>query len=75
MSEGRLLVAACSSCHLGEDGTGGMASLAGWSQADMRAALLRYKTEDDTTVMHRLVRGYSDREIDLISESFGQQND
>jgi len=67
VSEGALLVAACSSCHLSQDGTGGMASLTGWTAADMRAALLRYKTEPDgITVMHRLARGYSDAEITLI---------
>ena len=76
VSEGALLVAACSSCHLSQDGTGGMASLKGWTAADMRAALLRYKTEPDgITVMHRLARGYSDAEIELISEYFEPQND
>ena len=76
VSEGALLVAACSSCHLSQDGTGGMAGLTGWTAADMRASLLRYKTEPGgTTVMHRLARGYSDSEIDLISEYFEPQND
>ena len=76
VSRGTSLALACTSCHLGEDSSGVMPSLAGWTSDDLRASLRDYKTsESGATVMHRLMRGYSDEDIDLIADYIGQDYD
>ena len=63
---GARLAAACAGCHSSE--AGAIASLVGYSEAQLLERLNAYQDEtDDTTVMHRLARGYSDEEIALIS--------
>jgi sulfide dehydrogenase cytochrome subunit len=53
-----------------------MPSLSGWTSDDLRASLRDYKTsESGATVMHRLMRGYSDEDIDLIADYIGQDYD
>lgn len=60
------LVLACSGCH-GPSG-GAIVSLDGYSKAELSTALTLYKSDEDgTTVMHRLMRGYSDEDIEAIS--------
>lgn len=64
------LTAACSGCHSAQSGA--IASLVGYSEAQMLDRLRTYRDEPDgTTVMHRLARGYSDEEIALISAYLG----
>lgn len=61
-----VLSQACSGCH-GPAG-GAIASLDGRSAPELRAALLRYRTDaDGGSVMHRMMRGYSEADIDAIS--------
>ena len=68
-----VLVMACTGCH--SDQSGAIASLNVYDSDQLRDALLQYKTDvDGTTVMHRLARGYSDAEIDLISAQLGQDD-
>jgi len=65
---------ACSGCHA--DPGGAIVSLNGYDATQMRETLTRYRDEiDGTTVMHRLARGYSDEDIDLISEQLGRGED
>ena len=70
LSSEAVLVLSCSGCH--SQTNGAIASLATYSEDAMRETLLRYKAEaDGTTVMHRLARGYTDIEIELISKQLG----
>ena len=63
---GAVLAQACSGCH--SESGGAIASLTSYDAAQLRDTLLRYKSETDgTTVMHRLARGYTDDDIDLVS--------
>ena len=64
---GQALASACSGCHA----TGGSAisDLSAWAAADIAASLQAYKSDTGgMTVMHRLARGYSEGEIDLIAD-------
>ncbi|MEM9055248.1 MAG: hypothetical protein AAGB16_07975 [Pseudomonadota bacterium] len=61
---------ACSGCH--SEAGGAIVSLDSYTEEMLRDAFARYKAEaDGTTVMHRLARGYSDEDIDLISAYLG----
>ena len=61
-----ILALSCSGCH-GPDG-GAIASLDGRAPEEIRLPLLRYKNDDDGgSVMHRMMRGYSEADIDAIS--------
>ena len=67
-----VIALACSGCH--SDQSGAITSLTDYPSDLMRDSLLNYKTDlDGTTVMHRLARGYSDAEIDLISAYLGTE--
>ena len=64
------LVLACTGCH--SDTSGAIASLDDYDRDQLRDTLMQYKTDESgTTVMHRLARGYSDADIDLISAQLG----
>lgn len=57
---------ACSGCH--SMAGGAIPSLEGRPAASIRQSLLDYRTDaDGTTVMHRMMRGYSEADIDAIS--------
>ena len=57
---------ACSGCHSAAGGA--IPALEGRTEASIRDSLLAYKSAaDGTTVMHRMMRGYSDADIDAIS--------
>lgn len=72
--EAALLAAACSGCH--SDVSGGIASLQGYSADALQLSLSNYKSDaDGTTVMHRLARGYSETDIELISLYLGLEGD
>lgn len=69
---GATLALACGGCHSASSDT--MISLDGYGAEALREALNRYRTEaDGTTVMHRLARGYSDTDIDLLAAQFDQE--
>lgn len=66
------LALTCGGCHA----PGGQAvkDIEGYTSDAIRTALSRYKLETDgTTVMHRLVRGYSDDDIVQISDYLGHK--
>ncbi|WP_139792407.1 c-type cytochrome [Henriciella litoralis] len=66
LSEPASLALSCSGCH-GAKG-GAIANLDGYTAADLSERLMAYKTDaEGTTVMHRLMRGYSDAEIQSVS--------
>ena len=72
LSDAAQLAVTCSGCH--SDVSGGIVSLTGYSEAALKIALQRYKTDPDgTTVMHRLARGYSDENIAAISAYLATQ--
>ncbi|MEZ6001135.1 cytochrome c [Hyphomonas sp.] len=61
-----VLALACSGCH--SPAGGAIASLEGRTSTELRTALLRYRTDPDGgSVMHRMMRGYSEADIDAIS--------
>lgn len=63
---GARLAAACAGCHSSEPGA--IASLVGYSEAQLLERMTAYQSETDgTTVMHRLARGYGEDELALIS--------
>ncbi|KCZ46070.1 MULTISPECIES: hypothetical protein [unclassified Hyphomonas] len=65
-SSAAVLSVACSGCH-GPTG-GAITSLEGRSSAELREALLRYRSDaDGGSVMHRMMRGYSEADIETIS--------
>ena len=66
LSEPASLALACSGCH-GTQG-GAIANLDGYTADGLSERLMAYKTDaEGTTVMHRLMRGYSDAEIQSVS--------
>nr|WP_070959492.1 hypothetical protein [Hyphomonas sp. Mor2] len=68
------LAMACGGCHSAQSDA--MVSLEGYGETAMRDALLRYRSETEgTTVMHRLARGYTDQDIDLLARHFSQEED
>ncbi|WP_321489274.1 hypothetical protein [uncultured Hyphomonas sp.] len=65
-SSAAVLSLACSGCH--SPAGGAITSLEGRSSVELRAALLRYRNDPDGgSVMHRMMRGYSETDIDAIS--------
>ena len=67
-----LLASACSGCH--SDVSAGIASLQNYSEEALQLSLSTYKSDaDGTTVMHRLARGYSEADIELISQYLGAE--
>lgn len=67
-----LLTATCSGCH--SDTSGGINTLNGYSVGALKQSLLSYKSDTSgSTVMHRLARGYSDADIELISSYLGEE--
>ena len=65
------LALACAGCH--SETSTAVVSLKGYGAEALRDSLLRYKAETDgTTVMHRLARGYSDDDIELLANYFDQ---
>ena len=68
------LALACAGCHSANSTA--FVPLAGYGTENLKASLLRYQAEEEsTTVMHRLVRGYSDADIDLLAAHFGEDGD
>ncbi len=61
-----VLSLACSGCH--GSTSGAITSLDGRSAAELHGALLRYRSDDNGgSVMHRMMRGYSETDIEAIS--------
>ena len=62
----------CSGCH--SEQSSAVVSLKGYDADAIRESLMRYKSESDgTTVMHRLARGYSDQDIEVIAMYLGDK--
>ena len=75
LSRGAMLSASCEGCH-GTNGRspGAIPSIAGKSAEYLREALEGFRSgERRATVMGRHVKGYSEKEIRLISEYFSKQ--
>ena len=75
VSRGQMLSASCAGCH-GTDGRspGSIPDISGKSAEFIRTSLLEFKSgQRPSTVMGRQAKGYSDEEIQLIAEYFGQQ--
>ncbi len=68
-ASGQRLALSCSGCHGGASDA--IPDLYALEPGEMQSRLLAYKTDaDGTTVMHRLMRGYSDEEIAALSAYF-----
>ena len=71
----RSLAATCANCH-GTNGVsaGGTESLAGQSKADLVRKMQEYKAGTKPgTIMPQLAKGYTDAQIEIISEWFAAQ--
>lgn len=71
----RNLAATCASCH-GTNGhsLGGMASLAGEPKETLMQKLMEFRSGDKpATIMHQIVKGYTDEQLDLIAAYFAVQ--
>lgn len=73
-----LQAASCANCH-GVDGRSStiMPSIAGQPEALLREQLLAFKSQTPpahTTVMNRLISGFSDEEIAALARHFSQIN-
>ncbi len=71
-----VLAGPCANCH-GTDGRspGGIPSIAGRPANVLSAQLKAYKAETPppgTTIMNRLVKGYSDAQLDALAQHFAQ---
>lgn len=67
------LAMACSGCHAAQSDA--VVSLDDYGADALSQALRRYQTETDgTTVMHRLARGYTDEDVDLLATYFDTQS-
>lgn len=67
--DGVAIAMACGGCHSPQSEA--MVDLTDYGADPMRQALTRYRSErDGTTVMHRLARGYSDADIELLATYF-----
>lgn len=66
------LAMACSGCHGAQSDA--VVSLDDYGADALRETLRRYQTESDgTTVMHRLARGYTDEDVDLLVTYFNTE--
>jgi cytochrome c553 len=64
LARGALLASACSGCHA--SGGKAIVSLEGYTAERLKALLTAYRAEGGTA-MHRMVRGYTDAEIESIA--------
>lgn len=71
-NKGALLSASCSGCHAQNSIVGDLDNL---TQEQLRELMTSYKEDNGTTVMHRLMNGYSDQDILLISEYLGKTDE
>ena len=71
-NKGALLSASCSGCHAPNSIVGDLDNL---TQEQLRDLMTSYKEDNGTTVMHRLMNGYSDQDIFLISEYLGKTDE
>lgn len=69
ISDIALLSATCSGCH---DSGSVVGDLRNHTSQQLYEQMVRYKNESGTTVMHRLMNGYTIDNIRLISEYLGQ---
>ena len=69
------MAAACANCH-GTDGRsqGAVPSLAGQNKTAMLQALREFRDgKRSATIMHQLAKGYSDQQLELLSDYFSRQ--
>ena len=67
------LAMACSGCHAAQSDA--VVSLDAYGADALRDTLRRYQAETDgTTIMHRLARGYSDEDVDLLATYFDSES-
>ncbi len=68
-----VMAGGCASCH-GTDGrlAGAVPAIAGRPQAILESRLLAFKSDtvEDTTVMNRIARGFSDEELSALADHF-----
>ena len=73
LGEAALLASTCSGCH-GKQPDSAIASLHGRSAAEIADAFLSYKNNaDGPSAMHRMARGYTDEQIQLIADYLAGQ--
>ena len=75
MSNGSIIGSTCMGCHGFEGkGSGNIPRLAGLPKAVTAGKMLAYKSDGQKgTVMNRIAKGYSDEEIQAVSEFFANQ--
>lgn len=75
MSNGSIIGSTCMGCHGFEGkGSGNIPRLAGLPKEVIAGKMLDYKSDgQEGTVMNRIAKGYSDEEIQAVSEFFANQ--
>ena len=69
-----LLAASCSGCHSKTIADDGFAQIYGRPASEIRDAMLAFRNDERVgTVMNRLAKGYSQSEIDLLSNFLAAQ--
>lgn len=67
------LAATCSGCHGDGSSSDAIVSLDGYDSEQIYNGFLRYRQDPKgATAMHRMARGYSTQQIQLISDYLGQ---
>ncbi len=69
ISRAALLSASCSGCHDSKSVVGDVNT---YASHQIYEQLVSYREDNGSTVMHRLMRGYSTEDIRLLSEYLGQ---
>ena len=75
MSNGSIIGSTCMGCHgFQGKGSGDIPRLAGLPKEVIAGKMLDYKADgQEGTVMNRIAKGYSDEEIQAVSEFFANQ--
>lgn len=74
ITAGDFLTQSCTGCHHAANET--IPDIRTLSETDMLASLQFYRSDQaGNTVMHRLMQGYSDNEIELLAKTLGASDD
>lgn len=72
LDQAALLTASCTGCHAAGGSQTGIVTLDSMTSAELEAKLLAYRNDPGgATAMHRMARGYTDRQIAVIANRLG----
>jgi len=74
-SDASILAMSCTGCH-SNGSSDAIPSIEGYSVEALKSSLMTYKSvQDGDTVMHRLMRGYDNQDIEVLAEYLGDKNE